>query len=84
MQTPYDIGAGNAAEALDQADGLIVRDPETYRSVGDVIESYAENASQTDGVTQENVDEMQRGFIVTLRKAGIDYTPHGFWGGWTA
>ena len=78
MQTPYQIGSGNAAEALDQADGLMAREPDYYRTIGDVLESYALNVGQTEGVTNENCAEAHRGFLDVLRKAGIDYHPHGF------
>jgi hypothetical protein len=82
MQTPFQIGAANASEALEQAAHLVEREPDYYRSVDDVIESYAENAAQSEGVDEVTWSDMERGFISTLRKAGVTYTPHGFWGGW--
>jgi hypothetical protein len=78
MQTAYEIGAGNASEALDQAAHLMERDPGYYGSLGDVIESYATNAAQTETITNENVADMVRGFLDTLAKAGVEYRPHGF------
>jgi len=77
MQTLRQIGQGNALEALDQAPGLMEREPDYYRSVGDVLESYATNALQTDGVTDENAGEVERGFMDALKSRGVEYVPHG-------
>ena len=76
MQTPYQIGSGHAAEALDQADGLMAREPDYYRTLGDVLESYATNMGQTCGITDANVTEANRGFLDVLRSKGVDYRPH--------
>lgn len=77
MQTPYQIGAGNAAEALDQAAYLMEREPDYYTSIEDVIESYATNLADTP-ISKSDWSEAERGFIHELRRAGIDHTPHGF------
>lgn len=76
MQTAYQIGSGNAEEALDQAEGLMAREPAYYGSVGDVLESYATNAMQTDASLDGY--EIIRGFVDVLKKRGIQYRPHGF------
>lgn len=77
-QDAYKIGAENAAEALDQAAYLMSREPDYYRTVEDVIQSYAENAAQSDGITDENVCDMANGFMSILANAGIAYRPIGF------
>lgn len=79
MQTAYDIGAGNATEALDQADYLMQREPDYYHSIEFVIDSYADNAAQTESITTaEDWDDMARGFLDVLARAGITHRPHGF------
>lgn len=76
MQTAYEIGKGNAEEAIDQAEGLIARDPKYYSNIGDVLESYATNAMQTDSSLDGY--EIIRGFVDVLKAKKIAYRPHGF------
>lgn len=75
-QTDYNIGAGNADEAFDQAHALMESRPDSYRSIGDVLESYALNVRQTDDIV--DIKEAVRGFLDVVRKHGVDYVPHGF------
>ena len=70
MQTAYQIGQANAEEALDQVGG---RD---YPTLKDALDAYGDNARETEGVTDENVVEMERGFVDVLRSRGIAYRPY--------
>lgn len=76
-QTPYEIGHANASEAADQAAGLMASEPDYYRTLDDVLASYAENVGDTLAETGQANDaaffEAIRGFNDALAANGIDY-----------